>query len=113
MALSELKVRNAKARDKAYKLADEKGMYLVVNTNGKKWWRVKYYFAGKEKSLSLGVYPETSLSSARVKRTELRQSVESNVDPSLQRRIRKLTQFENADNSFEVVAREWHSKYQS
>ena len=88
-------------------------MYLLVNTNGKKWWRVKYYFAGKEKSLSLGVYPETSLSSAPVKRTELRQSVENNVDPSLQHRIRKLTQFENADNSFEVVAREWHSKYQS
>jgi Arm domain-containing DNA-binding protein len=58
MALSELTVRNAKPRDKAYKLSDDRGLYLLVGPNGTRGWRLKYRFAGKEQLLSLGTYPD-------------------------------------------------------
>jgi hypothetical protein len=61
MALSDTKVKNAKPREKAYKLADEKGLFLLVTPKGSKYWRFKYRFNGKEKLLALGVYSDTSL----------------------------------------------------
>jgi hypothetical protein len=61
MPLTDSTIKNAKPKDKPYKLADEKGMYLLVNPNGSKYFRLKYRFAGKEKVLALGVYSETSL----------------------------------------------------
>lgn len=61
MALTDVAVRNAKARDKLYRLFDERGMYLEISTGGGKWWRLKYRFGGKEKRLSLGVYPDVGL----------------------------------------------------
>ncbi|MCM5399765.1 Arm DNA-binding domain-containing protein, partial [Escherichia coli] len=57
MALTDIKVKTAKPKDKPYKLAAGGGMYLLINTNGSKYWRMKYRFAGKEKMLSIGVYP--------------------------------------------------------
>ncbi len=74
MALTDIKVKTAKPKDKPYKLADGGGMYLLINTNGSKYWRMKYRFAGKEKMLSIGVYPDVTLADAREKRSEAENS---------------------------------------
>jgi hypothetical protein len=65
MALTYTAARSANPSDKAFKLADEKGLFLLVHPNGSKYWRLKYRFAGKEKVLALGVYPEVRLAEAR------------------------------------------------
>ncbi|MEX6114966.1 Arm DNA-binding domain-containing protein, partial [Providencia stuartii] len=70
MALSARQIQTAKPKDKEYKLSDERGLYLLVKPNGARYWRMKYRFAGKEKKLSIGVYPDVSLADARVKRDE-------------------------------------------
>ena len=57
MPLNDFKIRAAKPKDKQYKLTDGEGMYLLVRTNGNKLWQMKYHFAGKEKTLSLGITP--------------------------------------------------------
>jgi len=62
MPLTQLTIRGAKSRAKPYKLADGQGMYLHVMPNGSKYWRLKYRYAGKERILALGVYPEMRLS---------------------------------------------------
>lgn len=109
MALSDTALRNAKPTDKAYKLYDEKGLYLIVNPNGGKWWRLKYRLDGKEKTLSLGVYPDVSLAQARVKRDEARALVADTIDPSQARRDSKTQARLNGQNTFEAVANDWHA----
>ena len=81
MPLNARQVETAKPRDKAYKLADGGGLYLMVNTNGSKYWRMKYRFAGKEKKLSFGTYPDISLAEARTKRDEARKVLANDKDP--------------------------------
>lgn len=108
MPLSDTACKNAKPKDKPYKLADEKGMFLLIKTNGAKYFRLKYRFAGKEKVLALGVYPETTLKEAREKRDTARKQIADNIDPSENRKAVKLSKAESAANSFEVVAREWY-----
>jgi integrase len=109
MALTDTALRNAKPTDKAYKLYDEKGLYLIVNPNGGKWWRLKYYFNDKEKTLSVGIYPEISLASARVKRDEARTLVAEGKDPSEARKDAKAQAKLEALNTFEAVGNEWHA----
>lgn len=75
MALTDPKIRQAKPQEKSYKITDEKGLYLEVRPNGSKWWRHKYRFAGKEKLLSHGLYPEVTLAEARAARDEGRRMV--------------------------------------
>jgi len=111
MPLTNTAIQGAKPSEKPYKLADERGMYLLVNPNGSKWWRLKYRFAGKEKLLALGVYPEVTLKDARETRDEARKMLSKGVDPSLHRKAHKSAQATAADNSFEVVAREWFGKF--
>jgi hypothetical protein len=111
MPLTDTAVRNAKARPKLFKLFDERGLYLEVTPNGSKWWRLKYRFDGKDKRLSLGVYPDVTLSVARDRRDEARKLVAGGVDPSENRKAQKATNAQRAANSFEVVAREWHRTY--
>ena len=108
--LSDIAVRAAKAAAKPNRLADEKGLYLEVAPTGGKWWRLKYRFAGKEKRLSLGVYPTVTLKDAREKRDAARKLLASHIDPSVERRIQKASRIERAANSFETVAREWFAK---
>lgn len=103
--------KNAKLRDKAYKLSDEKGLYLEVMPNGSKYFRLKYRCGGKEKRLALGVYPETTLKEARDKRDEARKLLTQGVDPGEQRKAMKAAAADSAANSFEVVAREWFAKH--
>jgi len=108
--LSDLRVRNAKPKEKAYKLSDVDGLFLLITEKGGKWWRFKYRFEGKEKLLSLGTYPEISLVDARQRRDEARRQVAKGIDPGILRKVRKQAETE-ATETFEVIAREWHTKF--
>lgn len=105
--LTDSAVRNAKAREKPYKLSAGGGLYLLINPTGSRWWRLKFRVGGKEKLLSLGVYPDISLKVARDRRDEARRLLASGVDPSAHRKAEKVA---DAD-SFEAVAREWFAKF--
>ncbi|MFM0753653.1 tyrosine-type recombinase/integrase [Paraburkholderia strydomiana] len=110
MALTDVGVRNAKPRDKLYRLFDERGMYLEISATGGKWWRLKYRFGGKEKRLSLGVYPDVSLKVARDRRDEARKLLANGIDPGIERKVQKAATVERAANSFEAIAREWFAR---
>lgn len=110
MALTNTAITNAKPATKPFKLADEKGMFLLVTPSGGKWWRLKYRFGGKEKQLSLGIYPEVSLKAARDRRDDARRLLAEGVDPGENRKAVKSAMTERAANSFEAVAREWYAK---
>lgn len=112
MPLTDTAIRNSKPQDKQYKLTDEKGMYLLVNNAGK-YFRLDYRFAGKRKTLALGVYPEVKLAEAREKRDAAKKMIANGIDPAQTRKVQKSIQIEQAENSFEAVAREWHGKFSS
>jgi len=112
MPLTDTAIRNAKPQDKQYKLTDEKGMYLLVNKAGR-YFRLDYRFAGKRKTLALGVYPDVKLVEAREKRDAAKKMIANGIDPAQTRKVQKSIQIEQAENSFEAVAREWHGKYSS
>jgi integrase len=107
--LSDVKVRNAKAKGKDYKLTDGGGLYLLVSSAGGKLWRFKYSYGGKEKLLALGVYPIITLSEARQRRDDAKKLLDNGIDPSINRKAVKAARNETAANSFEVIAREFHS----
>lgn len=108
VALTELQCKNAKPLEKPYKLADGGGLYLLVNPNGSKWWRLKYRYLGKEKLLSLGVYPSVTLANARDGRDEARKTLKSGVCPSGQRKSEKLLKHLASGNTFQAIAEEWY-----
>ena len=110
MPLTDTQIRKAKPRDKIYKITDERGLYLEVAPSGGKWWRFKYRFDGKEKRLSLGVYPDVDLKDARERRDRARKQVASEIDPSEQRKAEKIARLDSNANTFEAVAREWHAQ---
>lgn len=109
MPLTDTAIRNAKPKSKQYKLYDEKGLYLLVKESGK-YFRLDYRFEGKRKTLALGVYPTVKLAEARGKRDDARKMIADGIDPTLQRKINKAISAEQADNTFEAVAREWSAK---
>lgn len=111
MPLTDTACRTAKPKEKPYKLADGNGMFLLLNPNGSKWWRLKYRYEGREKLLSLGTYPEVGLRDAREKREDLRRLLAAGVDPGANRKATKAARADAVANSFEVVAREWFGKY--
>ena len=102
---------NAKPKDKPYKLADEKGLYLFIQASGGKLWRFDYRFDGKRKTLSLGAYPDVSLADARNKRDDARKLLANETDPSETKKAAKASKTGALANSFEVVAREWAISY--
>jgi integrase len=110
MPLTDTKARNAKPREKQFKLYDTDGLFLLVTPAGGKWWRFKYRFGDKEKLLSLGTYPEVSLSQARQRRNAARKQVADSIDPSQTRKALKAAKVQD-ENTFEAVAREWHTKF--
>ena len=110
MPLTDTAIRNAKSKERLYKLFDEKGLYLLVNKVGK-YFRFDYRYAGKRKTLALGVYPDVKLAEARKKRDEARKLLQNGVDPAQYRKETKAMQKQQAANSFEAVAREWFTKY--
>jgi integrase len=111
MALTDTSIRNAKAGEKQRKLSDGGGLYLLVATTGGKLWRLKYRFAGKEKLLALGAYPDVSLKDARERRDDARKLLARGIDPSESRKAQKATTSSRSADSFEVIAREWFAKY--
>lgn len=111
MALTDTEIRKSAPRETLYKLFDGGGMFLEVRPNGARYWRLKYRYAGKEKLLALGVYPGVTLKEAREKREAAKKKLAAGVDPGEARKAEKRTQFTNAENSFEAVAREWHAKF--
>lgn len=108
MKLNARTVDTSKARDKAYKLSDGGGLYLLVNTNGSRYWRLKYRVAGKEKLLALGVYPDVSLADARAKRDEAKRTLAAGGDPGEVKQTEKQAKILAVSNSFEALAIEWH-----
>ena len=108
--MQDVKVRNAKPKERAYKLHDARGLYIIVTPSGGKWWRLKYRFAGKEKTISLGIYPEVSLAQAREKRDGARKLLASGIDPSAERQAKKAAMKADRD-SFEAMALAWFEKF--
>lgn len=106
--LTDTAIKNAKPESKPRKLADEKGMYILIQANGGKLWRLDYRFLNKRKTLALGTYPDTSLAQARIKRDEARSLVASGIDPSEHRKETKALAKMNAENTFSSLADEWH-----
>ena len=105
--LTATEVKQAKPGDKARKLTDGGGLYLQVHPNGARYWRLDYRYAGKRKTLALGVYPEVSLKQARDKHQEARNKLSQGIDPSEQRKVERLTRNLAAADSFEAITREW------
>lgn len=110
MPLTDIICKNAKPKEKPYKLADSGGMFLLVMSNGSKYWRLKYRFVGKEKVLAMGVYPDVSLKEARDKRDSAKKQISSGIDPSQNKKEEKLQVIIKTVNTFEAIAREWHGK---
>jgi integrase len=102
---------NAKPKDKPYKLADEKGLYLFVQVSGGKLWRYDYRFDGKRKTLALGAFPDVSLADARNRRDDARKLLANETDPSETKKAVKASKAGVLANSFEIVAREWAISY--
>ncbi len=109
-SLTDIAVRNAKASDKAYKLYDKSGLFLYVAPSGGRWWRFKYRYLGKEKLISMGVYPDVTLKEAREKRDEARKELAKGNNPSEIRQKRKQEKLLMSVNTFEAVALEWIDK---
>ena len=107
MALSDLRIRKAKAREKPYKLGDSGGLYLLVKPNGSKFWKQKYRYRGTERMLSHGRYPDVSLAQARQKRDEARALLAEGGDPSVKKRLDQIEAETQSRNTFLFVAEEY------
>nr|DAM78890.1 MAG TPA: Integrase [Caudoviricetes sp.] len=108
MKLTARQISTAKPTDKPYKLSDGGGLYLLVNPNGSRYWRMKYRYSGKEKLLSIGVYPDVTLAEARDKRTEAKRVLAAGDDPSEVKQAAREAKNLAINNSFELLALEWH-----
>lgn len=110
MALTDIRIRQAKPSEKPVKLTDAHGLYLEIKPNGSKLWRYRYRIAGKENLFAIGEYPAVSLTDARRARDEARDLVKQGVHPSHARQAKLAEQHAENDNTFEAVAREWIEK---
>jgi len=111
MSLCALACQNSTPQSKPYKLYDELGLYLHVLKTGKKVWRIKYTFLGKEKLYTIGVYPVFGLAEARTERNKVLKLVTENIDPSAKKQEEKRLAKYKAAQTFELVALEWHKNY--
>ena len=107
MALTDSHVRNAKPKAQAYKLGDGRGMYLLVRPNGARYWRLDYRFAGKRRTLALGVYPTVTLSVARARREDAHTLLAQGTDPSAAKKAKRRSALRANETTFEVIGREW------
>ena len=107
MPLTDTRIRNAKPQEATYKLSDGGGMYLLVTPDGARYWRLDYRYAGKRRTLALGVYPTVSLANARTRREEARALLAKSTDPSVIKKATKRAAKIASENTFEVIAREW------
>ena len=104
MPLSDAAVRNAKPRERRYKLFDETGLFLIITPEGGKWWRCRYRWQGKEQTLSLGTYPKVTLRLARLAREAIQKQLRDGMNPSEARKARDAAPVD----TFEIIARAWH-----
>jgi hypothetical protein len=111
MPLTNTAIRNVKPKNKPFKLSDGGGLFLLVQPNGSKWWRYKYRYAGREKLLAIGAYPDVSLSDAREAHYQARKTLKAGNDPSEAKKEAKRLVAIKADNNFEAIAREWHEQH--
>ena len=110
MPLSFASVNKAKPRDKPYKMADERGLYLLISPGGGKYWRLNYRFAEKYRTMALGVFPDVGLADARARRDDARKLLANGVDPAVFRQEEIAKAEFDATTSFRVVAEEWLQK---
>ncbi len=110
MPLTNLKAQHAKGDIRPYKLFDSGGLFLHVQPNGRKYWRLKYRFNRKEKLMALGTYPEVSLADARRARDQAKEQLRNYIDPVNERRLKKLFVEQSAANTFSVLTLEWWEK---
>lgn len=108
MPLTDIAIKNAKPRAKLYKIADSGGLCLLVHPSGGKWWRYRYRFDGKEKTLALGTYPDVSLADARERHYQARKVLSTGNDPMEVKQEAKRVRLLKMETTFEVIAREWH-----
>jgi integrase len=108
MPLTNVACQKAKPDSYPYKMADTGGLYLHVMPNGSRYWRLKYRYLGKEKLLSLGVYPTITLADARARRDQAKIELSNNIDPAVSKQEQKRRAKQNIETTFELVAREWH-----
>ena len=107
MSLTAIAIKNARPRAKAYKLADERALFLLVTPAGGKYWRLKYRYLGKDKTLSLGVWPEVTLAEARDKRDAARKQIADGIDPHAERKLKRIRAQIDASVTFRAIAEEW------
>ena len=104
MALTDIAIKRTKSSDKPFKIYDTLNLFLLVNPNGSKLWRLKFKLFGKEKVLALGKYPDVSLKEAREKRDIARKQIENGIDPALERKREKRKAVYDAGNTFMSLA---------
>jgi len=109
--LTKFLIDNTKPGAKSRRLSDGRGMYLEIAPAGGRWWRFKYRLAGKERRISLGVYPDVGLAEARDRREQARKQVAAGIDPAEQRRAEKIALLERSENTFDAIAREWFAMF--
>ena len=109
--LSDTQIKGAKSQSSDYKLADGGGMFLLVTPSGGKLWRMDYRFNNKRKTISFGAYPAITLASARQRREDAKKLLANGVDPGETKKAQKAAQGDQDTNTFEVIAREWHTKF--
>ena len=105
--LTDTQVKKAKPKPSPYKLTDERGLHIKIYPNSSKLWQLRYRFEGKQKTASLGKYPEVTLSEARLHRDNIRKGLVQGIDPVEAKRQEKRHKLLAAEHPFEGVAREW------
>ncbi|EJD6046043.1 MULTISPECIES: tyrosine-type recombinase/integrase [Providencia] len=108
MKLTVKQIDSSKPKEKDYKLSDGGGLYLLVKTNGGKYWRLKYRIDGKEKLLAIGIYPTVTLADARRKRDDAKRLLADGIDPNQQRKEQKQASKIDSVNTFKNIALEWY-----
>lgn len=112
MPLTDAKIKTISPKDKDFKLSDEKGLFLLIKKTGAKYWRLKYRYNGKEKSLSIGVYPEVSLKNARLQRDSAKKLLLEGIDPNAHKKqqsyiLKNGTQFEELAINWMATKKDW------
>jgi len=110
MPLNNTTIRNARPRAKAYKLTDGNGLYLLVQPNGRKLWRMNYRYLNKQKTVAFGVWPDVELEDARNRRDKARKLLAAGGDPSFEKRKARALAIDSSANTFKTIAEEWIKK---
>jgi integrase len=113
MPLTHFDIQHAKPADKPLKVSDGGGLFLIVQPNGSKLWRLRYFFLGKERSLSMGAYPAVSLADARARREQAKRLIAAGTDPSVQKKLDRLAAENASRNTFGLVATEYISNLEA